>query len=103
MNIYLVATDLNFIRRFLDKDYIKNTIIYTGMAHLRDIVYILTKYFNFEITHISSYHNTRDKIEDLKTDNFEYIYKLRYFFDKVDDNDTYIQCSHLFNFPVNFS
>ena len=50
-------TDLYFIRRFITKDYIKNGIIYTGSAHLCDITYILTKYFNFKITNIFYKHN----------------------------------------------
>lgn len=100
--IYLTTTDLNFIRRFLDKDYIKNTIIYTGLSHLSDISYILTKYFNFKITNIY-YHNENIEIKHVnETKNFEYIDKYNKYFMNLDKLFNIIQCSNLFDFPVNF-
>ena len=51
MNLSCVITDLYFLRRFLDKKYIKNGIIYTGSSHMIDLIYLLTKYFNYELTH----------------------------------------------------
>jgi hypothetical protein len=102
---YLVVTDLNFIRRFLDKDYIKNTIIYTGLSHFSDIGYILHKYFDFKITNI--YHiNEEIKIEEKDFDkekDFKYLKKLDNFFTNMNNHQVPIQCSNLFNFPVNFT
>lgn len=101
--IYLVTTDLNFIRRFLDKDYIKNTIIYTGLEHLSDIIYILVKYFNFKLT--NSYYKNKEINFDLTNNNinnFKYIEELNLYFKNVDNNYEPIQCSNLFNFPNNF-
>ena len=95
----LPITDLNFIRRFLDKDYIKNTIIYTGLTHLSDITYILIKYFNFKLTNI--FYNEFNI--NYSTENFEYINKLQYKLFNVDEKQQIIQCSNLFNFPHNFS
>jgi len=43
-------TDLYFIRRFLDKEYIKNGISYTGLSHSVMYIFVLIKYFNFKIT-----------------------------------------------------
>lgn len=101
--IYLVTTDLNFLRRFLDKDYIKNTIIYTGLEHLSDLTYILIKNFNFKLTNI--YYKSKeinfDSINNNK--NFEYIKELNIYFENLDKNHNIIQCSNLFNFPINFS
>jgi len=100
--IYLVTTDLNFLRRFLDKDYIKNTIIYTGLEHLSDIIYLLIKYFNFKITDIF-HHNKEINITQLNnTINFDYINKLNNYFYNLDKNYNSIQCSNLINFPINF-
>ena len=101
--ILLTTTDLNFLRRFLDKDYIKNTIIYTGLMHLSDITYLLTKYFNFKITNIY-YHNTNKEIKQVnETKNFEYLNKYDKYFMNLDENFNPIQCSNLFDFPVNFN
>jgi hypothetical protein len=100
--IYLTTTDLNFVRRFLDKDYIKNTIIYTGLAHLCDISYILINYFNFKITNIYFNNNNVDITKVNEIENFEYINKFNKYFMNFDKNFNPIQCSNLFNFPVNF-
>lgn len=43
--------DLYFIRRFLDKDYITNGIVYTGANHSEHYLFILIKYFGFKVTH----------------------------------------------------
>lgn len=46
-------TDIYFLRRFLDKDYITNAIVYSGALHSNTYISILIKYFNFRITHVS--------------------------------------------------
>jgi hypothetical protein len=103
IRIYLVVTDLNFLRRFLDKDYIKNTIIYTGIDHLSDIIYILIKYFDFKLTNIY-YHNKEIKIEDINgIQNFDYITELNNIIWNKDKLHNLIQCSNLIDFPVNFT
>jgi hypothetical protein len=48
--IFSQLQDLYFIRKFIDKDYIKESIIYTGSDHSIVCIYILVKYFNFKIT-----------------------------------------------------
>ena len=100
--IYLVTTDLNFLRRFLDKDYIKNTIIYTGVEHLSDITYILLKYFNFKLTNVYYHHKEIDINQITEIKNFDYINKLNNYFRNYDINSIVIQCSNLFDFPSNF-
>ena len=103
MPVYL--TDMYLIRRILDKDYVKNGIIYCGGSHMLDITYFLVKYFNFKITH-RTYSNK--KIDDgsieklnnyiygLNLANFETSNLLKYLFFK------YKQCSQLLYFPENF-
>ncbi|AAV50966.1 hypothetical protein [Acanthamoeba castellanii mimivirus] len=46
-------TDIFFLRRFLDKDYITNGIIYTGALHSNTYINVLVKYFDFKVTHFS--------------------------------------------------
>jgi hypothetical protein len=102
---YVVLTDLFFIRRFLDKDYIKNAITYTGLMHMNDIIYILTKYFNYKITNIF-YKNNDFKLEtikNLKTKNFKHLSIMG---DNLYNRNHYYgynQCVDLFSFPSNFS
>ena len=98
-------TDLYFIRRFITKDYIKNGIIYTGSAHLCDITYILTKYFNFKITNIFYKHNNFNLklIPKLKTNNFDYIHIMIKNLQQLKYYQEPTQCVNLFNFPPNFS
>jgi len=98
-------TDIYLLRRLLDKDYVKNGIIYCGAAHMLDITYFLVKYFGFKITH-RTYSNEKidnnsiDKLNNyingLNLDNFESYRLLKYLF----FNDK--QCSQLLYFPENF-
>jgi len=105
LNLTCVITDLYFLRRFLDKAYIKNGIIYTGLAHLADLIYLLTKYFNYELTHI--YNTTKkidtEQIKKIKTDNLLYINKLLEYFKMYNDIYQITQCVNLIKFPKNFS
>jgi hypothetical protein len=76
MNFLVVITDLYFMRRFLDKKYIKNGILYTGLYHFYNISYLLVKYFNYKITNIfvcNPKFKITDEIKKLKFDNYEYI------------------------------
>ena len=58
-------TDIYFLRRFLDKDYITNAITYTGALHSNTYVYILVNYFDFKITHASySKYKDMNKLSD---------------------------------------
>jgi hypothetical protein len=95
-------TDIYILRRLLDKEYIKNSLIYTGDYHVIDITYFLIKYFDFKITHIyKSEIKSLDVLNDMikKSDYTEYetFNKLEmYLF-----SNNYTQCSNLFNFPDN--
>lgn len=48
----VVLTDLYFIRRFIDKNYIKNGILYAGSYHCLHIIYVLVHFFDFEIENV---------------------------------------------------
>ena len=95
--------DLYFLRRFLDKDYVTNAIIYTGAAHSVSYIYILNS-FNFEITHCaySAFENIdhlNKAVSNIK--NFPFEDSL---FDLIDLFVLLVskQCSDISDFPDNF-
>ena len=94
--------DIYFLRRFLDKDYITNGIVYAGAAHVAFFVNILINEFNFSITHVSKSKTTNlidleTKIKEIKPiiQNFPKILDLL----DVFQSD---QCSDISSFPKNF-
>jgi hypothetical protein len=101
MNIEIVLCDLFLIRRILDKNYVKNSIVYTGGFHLIDITYILVNYFNFKIENSFKPINNLI-IKKYNLVNFEYLEKLEKYFMIIDDDLDFNQCVNLFNFPDNF-
>lgn len=90
--------DIYFLRRLLDKDYIKNAIAYTGAHHSLNFIRLLVKYFDFNITHYSYLKN--DDIDSATT------------FIKNSSNEDQLQelfypvilkqCSDLTKFPKQF-
>lgn len=102
LNMFSDVMDIFFLRRFLDKDYIKHAIVYTGCAHsINYIQHLITKY-NFKVTHVS--YSKNNNIDDLN----KHLKK----FDSTDDRREYqkmfyppklIQCSNLSSFPKNFN
>jgi hypothetical protein len=79
VDIYSLITDVYFLRRILDKDYISNVITYCGKQHAINYLFVLVKYFDFELKKIySTYDTTSDTIiaEINKANNVRDIYKL---------------------------
>jgi hypothetical protein len=77
--LYALITDIYFLRRFLDKDYIQNVITYCGRNHALNYIYFLVKYCNFSITKI--YNTNGLTIDDItnkikETDELNKIYNL---------------------------
>jgi len=94
--VYLV--DIVSLRRFLDKDYITNCVLYSGAYHSNHYIYFLIKYFNFKITHYSHDGPDNDIIDKIKqskiiTDSNI----LCQFYGKKQ-----IQCVDMSKFPPNF-
>lgn len=87
-----------FLRRFLDKDYITNSISYTGGLHSMTYIHTLVKYFDFKITHTSySKYIIKDinqKIKNMELGPEYYAIFMR---------PIKYQCSDITNFPDNFS
>jgi hypothetical protein len=91
--------DIYFLRRFLDKDYITNAIVFSGAAHSNTYVKFLVNYFNFKITH-ASYSSIKDlsKLEkEIKMRNK----KNQSIMDLLNPKELF-QCSDMTNFPDNF-
>jgi len=65
LQIFSLLTDLFFVRRFVDKEYITNGIAYTGIAHSTNYIYILCKYFGFDITHYVYLKESPKKVIDI--------------------------------------
>jgi hypothetical protein len=53
MDINVLMMDVYFLRRFLDKDYITNAVVYTGAHHSLNYIYYLMKDFNFKLVNYS--------------------------------------------------
>ena len=97
MNLHADIMDVYFLRRFLDKEYITNAITYTGIYHSINYIYMLVKYFDFEITHYSYMkYSPKDVTNKIKKSNSPN--DINEFFYPV----SFIQCSDLTNFPKNF-
>lgn len=109
INLFCLLTDLYFIRRFLDKNYITNTILYTGSTHMADITFILVKYFGFKITNVY-YHKPKfdiiKKIPTLSIKNLDYMNILSdamtQLYEGKKSKGALYQCTNLLDFPTNF-
>lgn len=103
--ILIIINDLFFIRRFLDKNYIKNVILFTNVNNLTNIIYILVKFFNFKVTNLYNYSNINKFNEFILnyniTNTLHYIKDINNTFELI--NDSTIQCVNLFDFPDDFN
>lgn len=95
--------DYYLLRKILDRNEIKNAVVYTGAYHTIHCIAILVRDFNFKITHISS-NNSSMEIEDIHKilKEAESNKELRDIFRKYFSNGRY-QCSDISSFPPNFS
>lgn len=94
-----VIVDTYFLRRFLDKDYITNGISYTGGAHSVMYIYILTKYFDFKVTHASySKYNINELNDVIKKTALGRDFGTLFYQPKQ-----MYQCSDITDFPEGFS
>lgn len=97
IDVFFRFTDIFFLRRFLDKNYVTNAIVYTGASHSINYVELLVKEFNFRITHasyskISNLDDLTDRVKKAKFSDIEgFLFP-----------ETLGQCSNLETFPKNF-
>jgi hypothetical protein len=103
IRIYAWLMDIYFLRRFLDKKYIKNSIIYCGSGHSLRYIHFLIREFNFKITHASYSAKPIGLVNEILR-NYES-------YDVTGDNEIYklfnrqeqLQCIDISSFPENFS
>lgn len=65
IDLYSLFTDVYLLRRVLDKNYINQSIIYSGAQHSANYIYFLVKYYNFKIIKV---YNSSEKNMDLMTE-----------------------------------
>lgn len=95
---FATIVDIFFLRRFLDKDYITNGIVYTGVAHSIFYIYFLIKEFNFNIMNVS-FSNIKD------TNSIEKKIKESEFgpeIEKIFMPSIFSQCIDMTQFPKGF-
>lgn len=92
--------DLYFLRRYLDKNYVTNGIVYTGGYHTANYVYHLIKDFGFKITHYSYLKYESDKVESI----IKNIKPNKSMFDTFSliSPPIRVQCSNVGEFPEKF-
>lgn len=104
---FAFITDIYFIRRFLDKDYITNGIVYAGVLHISNYIYILVNLFDFKITNMSKNYtnNINEKINNLflteKDKNI--VSQIDNIIEIIKPHKDEMQCSDFTNFPKNFN
>ena len=96
-HFFMLFMDTYFLRRFLDKDYITNAIVYTGGAHSVYYIENLVKEFNFRVTDFSY-----SKIPDLKELNAEILKRNDINLGELFFPPLFDQCSNVTHFPENF-
>ena len=99
VKVFARITDIYMLRRFLDKDYITNAIVYSGAAHSEMYIKTLITYFGFKITHVSF-----SSVENLDMLNQEIKSKTQKNINITDMINPPIlyQCSDITHFPDKF-
>jgi len=92
-------TNIYFLRRFLDKDYVTNAVVCIDPTHILYNVDILVNDFDFKITH-ASYMSTQSVTE--LNDQFKKFHNNYEELVKLINPSQLIQCANLTNFPENF-
>ncbi len=97
LNLFVRIMDLYFIRRFLDKKYVTNAVVYTGIAHSVSYIHTLVKHFDFKITHHNYMKYNIDKTQEIikNTDNWKDC-EILFFPPKIE------QCIEMSDFPQLF-
>lgn len=100
--VYAIVTDIYFLRRFLDKDYIKNAIVYSGALHSVNYIQHLLTQHDFKITNCSySLEKNLDKL-NMILKNIDSLQDLTEY-EKMLFPPRLLQCSDLTGFPENFN
>lgn len=95
--ILVEIIDFFALRRILDKDYVKNAIIYSGAMHSFTYIYYLLNDYGFDITHFS--FNSIGDLATLRKDLPKVPIEK---YEKIWVPGDVKQCSNLSTFPKNF-
>ena len=98
--LFVNLTDIYFLRRFLDKDYITNGIVFSGASHSLNYITYLVKYFDFKITHAA--YAFDKNINQLNKITKERLINNKAITDIFFPPELY-QCSDITHFPKNFA
>jgi len=90
-------TDIYFLRRFLDKDYITNAIVYSGALHSNTYIHILVNYFDFKITN-ASYSSIKDMDKLTNAIKNKSVMEIQ----PLILPERLVQCSNMDDFPQEF-
>jgi hypothetical protein len=92
LRLYFFYTDAYLLRRILDKNYVKNCIIYSGGYHSVNYIFFLVKHCNFRIINIynSQEKNTNELMKKIINESYSFNLSELFLLKKV-----YIQCIHL--------
>lgn len=98
VNLFAFLTDIVYFRRLLDKEYITNSIVYTGAKHGAHHIYFLIKYYDFKITHYDKGKFDKKFIDDIKKSKLIYETDILCRF----ESKNITQCTDMSKFPENF-
>lgn len=98
----VLIMDIYFLRRLLDKDYITNVVSYTGGLHSSFYVYILVKYFNFDVTHYDHSKLQPKEIKDYILKTEDDAAKFGAIISEILLPEEPYQCTNIENFPPIF-
>ena len=91
LTLGVILVDCFFLRRFVDKSYIKNAIVYTGASHSCTYIWFLIKFYNYKITEYDYLKNiTIDKLYEIILSSNNPFEIEEYLFP-----DNFKQCIHL--------
>jgi len=99
IDLYSIFTDGFLLRRILDKNYIRKSIVYSGSQHSINCIGFLVKFCKFKIINVySSEIGNLDQLMDI-IKNTEHVYNIyKYFYQKTKE---YTQCVRYDEYIIN--
>ena len=103
LQLYAWLMDIYFLRRFLDKNYVNNGILYCGSGHALRYTHFLIHEYNFKITHASFLDKPIGLVNEILRNYDSYDVDKDVQIIKLFNKHDHIQCVDLSTFPENFS
>jgi hypothetical protein len=99
---YSYFMDIYLLRRILDKNYVENAIVYSGMGHTQRYVHTLLKDFGFKITNLDYPKLNTKKINEINEINEIIPKKKLKEISEILNKPKLKQCVDMSKFPDNF-